>query len=152
MNTRRNIKGMLAVFVALFLLLAGYLVYIVGAYGTYWFASPYNTRVTKQKNAVQAGTIFDRRGFVLATTNEAGERNYAADESMRLATAHVIGDTTGQTLGAEALFAKYLLGFDQDLGEQLSYLVSGKQRTGADIMLTNVALLLVLGLAMRINK
>ena len=34
MNTRRNIKGMLAVFVALFLLLAGYLVYIVGAYGT----------------------------------------------------------------------------------------------------------------------
>lgn len=46
MNTKRNIKGMLAVFVALFLLLAGYLVYIVGAYGAYWFASPYNTRVT----------------------------------------------------------------------------------------------------------
>ena len=136
MNTRRNIKGMLAVFVALFLLLAGYLVYIVGAYGAYWFASPYNTRVTKQKNTVLAGTIFDRRGLALATTNEAGERNYAADESMRLATAHVIGDTAGQTLGAEALFAKYLLGFDQDLGEQLSYLVSGKQRTGADIMLT----------------
>lgn len=65
MNTRRNIKGMLAVFVALFLLLAGYLVYIVGAYGTYWFASPYNTRVTKQKNAVQAGTIFDRRALCL---------------------------------------------------------------------------------------
>ena len=136
MNTKRNIKGMLAVFVALFLLLAGYLVYIVGAYGAYWFASPYNTRVTKQKNAVLAGTIFERRGLALATTNEAGERNYAADESMRLATAHVIGDTAGQTLGAEAFFAKYLLGFDQDFGEQLSYLVSEKQRTGADIMLT----------------
>lgn len=136
MNTRRNIKAMLAVFIALFTLLAGYLVYIVGAYGAYWFASPYNTRVTKQKDAVLAGTIYDRSGIALAFTNEAGGREYAARESLRLAAAHVIGDNTGQTLGAEALFAKYLLGFEQDLGEQLSYLVSGKQRKGADIALT----------------
>ena len=55
MNTKRNIKAMLAVFTALFVLLAGYLVYIIGAYGPYWFASPYNTRVTNQKNTVWAG-------------------------------------------------------------------------------------------------
>ena len=94
------------------------------------------TYINPRLPLAQEMCIRDSRGLALATTNEAGERNYAADESMRLATAHVIGDTAGQTLGAEALFAKYLLGFDQDFGEQLSYLVSEKQRTGADIMLT----------------
>ena len=136
MNTRRNIKAMLIVFIALFTLLAVYLVYIVSAYGPYWFASPYNTRVTKQKNAVWAGAIYDRNGTALAFTNTSGEREYAVRESLRLANAHIIGDNTGQTIGAEALFAKYLLGFDQDPGEQLSYLVSGQQRIGADISLT----------------
>ena len=136
MNTKRNIKAMLAVFTALFVLLAGYLVYIIGAYGPYWFASPYNTRVTNQKNTVWAGSILDRNGVVLAYTNADGEREYAAEESLRLATAHVIGDNSGQTLGAEALFAKYLLGFEQSIGEQLSYLVSGEQRRGKDISLT----------------
>ncbi len=136
MNTRRNIKAMLAVFTAMFTLLAVYLVYIVGAYGAYWFASPYNTRVNKQKNAVLAGAIRDRSGNTLAFTSEMGEREYAASNMRRHATSHVIGDNTGQTLGAEALFAKYLLGFEQDLGEQLSYLASGRQRMGADITLT----------------
>ena len=136
MNTKRNIKAMLAVFTALFVLLAGYLVYIIGAYGPYWFASPYNTRVTNQKNTVWAGSILDRNGVVLAYTNADGEREYAAEENLRLATAHVIGDNSGQTLGAEALFAKYLLGFEQSIGEQLSYLVSGEQRRGKDISLT----------------
>ncbi|MBQ6692594.1 MAG: hypothetical protein IJN00_04595, partial [Clostridia bacterium] len=116
MNTRRNIKGMLVVFIALFLLLAVYLVYIIGAYGAYWFSSPYNTRVRERQNTVLAGDIYDRNGIILAYTDDDGNRIYSADRDVRLATAHVIGDNTGQTLGAEALFSKYLLGFEQDIG------------------------------------
>ncbi len=60
MNTRQNIKGMLVIFCALFLVLCIYLVYIIGAYGTRWFSSPYNSRLNDQKNRVIAGDILDR--------------------------------------------------------------------------------------------
>ena len=136
MNTRRNIKGMLVVFIALFLLLAVYLVYIIGAYGAYWFSSPYNTRVRERQNTVLAGDIYDRNGIILAYTDDDGNRFYSADRDVRLATAHVIGDNTGQTLGAEALFSKYLLGFEQDIGARLVQLLENKQQKGADITLT----------------
>ena len=47
MKTRRSIKTMLVVFVLMFALLAAYLIYVIDAYGAYWFSSPYNTRVEK---------------------------------------------------------------------------------------------------------
>lgn len=39
-NKNGGIKAMLAVFIAMFVLLAGYLVYIIDVYGAYWFARP----------------------------------------------------------------------------------------------------------------
>ena len=73
MNTRSNIKGMLVIFTALFIVLSVYLVYILNAYGTRWFSSPYNTRLKSQKNNIIAGDILDRTGRKLATTNSAGD-------------------------------------------------------------------------------
>lgn len=55
MNTSRNMKTLLVIFLLLFALLAAYLVYIIDVYGDYWFASPYNTRVTAQKSRVVPG-------------------------------------------------------------------------------------------------
>ncbi len=136
MNTRRNIKAMLLVFIALFLLLAVYLVYMMGAYGAYWFSSPYNTRVRDRQNRVSAGDIYDRNHVLLAYTDDDGKRSYASDDDIRLATAHLIGDNLGQTLGAQALFSKYLLGFEQDLSVHLSRLFNGTEQKGADITLT----------------
>ncbi len=136
MNTSRNIKVLLAVFVLLFALLACYLVYIIDAYGDYWFASPYNTRVAAERSRVVAGDVLDRSGRTLASTDELGARVYAADRTLRLASAHALGDNTGQAIGAQSLFAKYLLGFDAGLGARLDALLSGEKRRGADIVLT----------------
>ena len=135
-NKNGGIKAMLAVFIAMFVLLAGYLVYIIDVYGAYWFASPYNTRVTKQKNAVIAGSISDRRGVTLAESDSYGARHYSTNDEIRLSCAHAVGDSSNQTLGAQALLSKYLLGFEQKTGDRLSYLFSDEKRHGDNVSLT----------------
>lgn len=127
---------MLWVFVALFALLAGYLVYIVDAYGSYWFASPYNTRVTAMESNVIAGDVTDSTGLVLATTGDDGERDYCSNRDVRLATGHVLGDDSSQTIGAESIFARLLLGFDDNIGNRLTSALAGEKRRGSDIALT----------------
>lgn len=136
MKTRRSIKTMLVVFVLMFALLAAYLIYVIDAYGAYWFSSPYNTRVEKQKKAVIAGDITDRNSIVLASSDDDGERMYNGDDATRLSTAHAVGDNFGQTLGAQALLSKYLLGFEQNAGDRLSYLFSDEKRHGSNAVLT----------------
>ncbi len=136
MNTRRSIKNMLIIFTAMFLVLCVYLVYTVNAYGTRWFASPYNTRLNTQKNKVIAGDILDRGGKKMATTNSDGDRVYMDDSTARRATAHVVGDNYGQTFGAENFFSKYLLGFDEGLLERAGKALSGLPGRGSNITLT----------------
>jgi peptidoglycan glycosyltransferase len=136
MNTSRNMKTLLVVFLLLFALLAVYLIYIIDLYGDYWFASPYNTRVVAQKSRVIAGDVLDRNGTVLAATDSDGNRVYSGDGELRASVAHVLGDNGGQTIGAQSLFAKYLLGFDTDIDTRLAELVSGEKRRGSDVYLT----------------
>ena len=136
MNTRSNIKGMLVIFSALFIVLSVYLVYILNAYGTRWFSSPYNTRLKSQKNNIIAGDILDRTGRKLATTDSAGDRVYISDTSIRKATSHTVGDNYGQTFGAENFFSKYLLGFEQSIFERITNEISGKRSHGSDVELT----------------
>lgn len=136
MNTRRNMKGMLVIFTAMFVILCVYLVYTVNAYGTRWFSSPYNTRLNSRKNNVIAGDIQDRNGVKLATTDKNGDRVYIDDSTTRKATAHVVGDNYGQTFGAENFFSKYLLGFDQNFMQSIQQALSSEPGRGSDILLT----------------
>lgn len=136
MNTSRNIRLMLLAFLLLFALLAGYLVYIIGAYGDYWFASPYNTRVSAQKSRVTAGDILDRSGEVLVSTDDDGTREYIDDEDTAYSIAHIVGDNCGYTIGAQSLFAKYLLGFESGIGAKLDSLLTGEKRRGNNVELT----------------
>lgn len=136
MDTRKNIKGMLIIFTAMFVVLSVYLVYTLNTYGTRWFSSPYNTRLNAQKNRVIAGDILDRTGKKLATTNSAGDRIYVDDSTMRRATAHVVGDNYGQTFGAENFFSKYLLGFEQGFFESITQSLTGKPGYGDNVVLT----------------
>ncbi|HOF99867.1 MAG TPA: penicillin-binding transpeptidase domain-containing protein [Clostridia bacterium] len=136
MNTSRNMKSLLVAFILLFALLASYLVYVVDLYGDYWFASPYNTRVTTQKSRVVAGDVRDRNGTLLASSDADGARVYPNDKTLCLAVAHILGDNGGQTLGAQARFARYLLGFDAQLDARLEELLSGEKRRGSDVYLS----------------
>ncbi len=136
MKTRHNIKIMLILFCAMFVMLCAYLLYILGAYGTRWIASPYNTHINKVKSMVKAGEILDRNGNVLAYTDDDGERQYADEKAMRRSLCHVVGDSYGQTLGAEATFSKYTLGFDHSLLETFKQYLKGNAMDGSDVSLT----------------
>ncbi|MBQ9832582.1 MAG: hypothetical protein IJO48_02510 [Clostridia bacterium] len=118
MKTKRNIKTVLILFCALFVALCVYLVYTVAVYGTRYFTSPYNTRKDKLSSTVEAGEITDRNSNVLAYTDN-GERKYSDSRTTRLATAHTVGDDMGQTIGAQSMFARYLLGFNQSVWDML---------------------------------
>lgn len=126
---------MLIFFCALFAVLCVYLLYILGAYGTRWFASPYNTHIDNLKNTVAAGDITDRNGTVLAHTDADGNRRYAGDKAVRRALCHIVGDTYAQTLGAEALYSKYLLSFDLSLSERFKQYRDGTLTHGSDVAL-----------------
>lgn len=136
MQTKRNIKAMLILFCGLFVILCAYLIYIQSAYGMRWFASPYNTHINTLKNSVIAGRLLDRNGEVLAYTESDGERRYADSRDTRRALCHVVGDSYGQTMGAEATFSQYLLGFDLPISERLKQYENGSVRYGSDVSLT----------------
>ncbi len=136
MKTRRNIKKMLILFSAMFVMLCVYLLYILGAYGARWIASPYNTHISKRKSMVTAGELLDRNGTVLAYTNKNGERKYAKQRALRRALCHIVGDSYGQTMGAEATFSKYTLGFDHSFWENFKQYMQGNSMDGSDVSLT----------------
>ena len=97
MKQQRFRFKLLALFLfGLFLLLAVYGGYSVLVYGNRWFASSKNPRVRAQKESVVAGSVLDRCGVVLASTDEEGNRVYQADESARRAIVHLLGDSQGQ--------------------------------------------------------
>ena len=127
---------MLALFCAMFVVLSVYLGYIVSAYGNRWFSSPYNTRVESQKDSITSGMLLDRTGVRLAYTDEDGQRQYVGVKEFRRSMCHVVGDVYGQTIGAESMFAKYLLGFDQGLADEFEQLIGTQQRVGSTVLLT----------------
>ncbi len=134
---KRNIRLLLLTVTAAFLVLCIYFVYAVSAYGTRWFATPYNTRLAQAKGQVQAGSIYDRNAHLLVETDAQGRRVYPVSDKARAAMAQLIGDTSGAVpTGAESMFASYLLGFQSSLKERFLQLFSGTARKGDGIQLT----------------
>ncbi|HML45120.1 MAG TPA: penicillin-binding transpeptidase domain-containing protein [Clostridia bacterium] len=133
---RHNIRLTATVLIALFVLLGAYFGYSVYFYGGRWFASPYNPRLSNQKQSVVAGDICDRNGMTLATTVN-GTRAYPPGEATRRAIAHVVGDSAGMVAnGVETFMASYLLGFQTSPLNRLTQMFSGGQRRGDDLTLT----------------
>ena len=120
----------------LFALLAVYGVYSINTYGNRWFAYARNPRVREQKSTVTAGSIYDRNGVLLASTED-GKRVYQPDEASRRAVVHVIGDSAGQVSnGVEGFQTAYLYGFKASLMERFNDLFSDTPRHGDDVHLT----------------
>lgn len=104
--------------------------------GNRWFSSSLNKRVETQKQNVIAGDILDRNGVVLATTVD-GQRVYQADEKIRTAMVHLLGDSQGRVAnGVESFQTNYLYGFQTSLPEMISSIFRGEKRRGDHVTLT----------------
>ncbi len=132
-NIKKNMQGMLFIFVAMFCVLGGYLLFINVTYGEEWFSTPYNPRISTANNIANAGDIYDRNGVLLAHS-EGSTRHYAQDADLRRAVSHTVGDVYGKSLGAETYFAKYLYGHDRGLLNTIATAASGT--SGGDVYLT----------------
>lgn len=80
-------------YILLFAFLGG-LVYFLASLvlnGADWVAQPYNGHIYAEDATLSAGTITDRDGMILASTED-GARTYAESESVRRSLLHTVGD------------------------------------------------------------
>ena len=120
------------------LALAGvYGVYSVSTYGSRWISSTRNTRYRSAKSSVIPGDIIDRRGVVVATTDENGERIYQSNILSRSSMVHLLGDDEGNIAnGVDSFQANYLLGFETSLTERVTAFFNGETRRGDNVTIT----------------
>lgn len=101
--------------------------------GNSWVQYPVNQHLYKNGELINAGTITDRNGEVLASTSD-GKREFNDDRLIRTAVMHAVGDANGNvSTGAQVLFGEKLSGWDFLNGV---YRYDMSHTTGMDIELT----------------
>ncbi|MBP3941146.1 MAG: hypothetical protein J6D00_06630 [Christensenellaceae bacterium] len=132
---RNNMRIILGFLITLFSVLVVFLGYSILTYGESWFATPYNPRLQQTIYSVDMGAVYDVNGQKLAWS-VGDERNYDDEKRLRLSTAHVLGDVTGMTIGAQTRFGKYLYGKAQSIGDRVEAVIQGSTGKGSDVYLT----------------
>ena len=108
--TKRAYACLVLVFAFFFGL--GFMFYTFLTEGETWVTHRCNTHIFSKNGLTVAGTIYDRNGAVLATTED-DIRIYNEDESIRKATLHVIGDASGYiATGIHTVYRANLLGYN----------------------------------------
>ena len=134
---RLRFRVLAFVVIGLLVLAAGYGMYSVSTYGSRWISSTRNTRYRSAKSSVIPGDIIDRRGVVVATTDENGQRVYQSNILSRSSLVHLLGDDEGNIAnGVESFQANYLLGFETSLTERVTAFLSGETRRGDNVTIT----------------
>ena len=132
---RRKMRVVGTLIIAAFIALAGWFGVTVWDQGTVWASSAYNTRL--RKTTSQMGSITDRNGNLLATTNENGQRVYLQNELARRALSQTVGDTRGMSgTGVETYYSATLLDLSGSLIDRLRELVTGAEHKGSSVQLT----------------
>ena len=86
-----NIKRVMIVFLAVFLLLMGYLSYFTLVKGPQIVTNTDNKRLWDIRNQVERGTIFDRNGKALSVSEKTDDGKYKRVYKGGAATAHALG-------------------------------------------------------------
>lgn len=145
-------RVVMAVFAALFAMLAGYLLYFNIKEAPKILNSSYNTRISAQADKIARGSIMANNGSILAYTqiSEDGseERIYPYGKVF----SHVVGLSTRGRSGLEGMCNSYLMRNDNIVDKAYSEF-SGKKRMGSNIVTTlDVQLQKAAYLAMENNK
>lgn len=114
--------------------LAGLGVFLYGFFtqGGAWAMQPFNKYAAGDSQLTNAGQVLDRNGVILAKS-ENGKRSYSADETIRLAMLHAVGDTNGYiSTGVQYRYRSQIGGYNPFTGLTSP---TGKKQ-GNDIRLT----------------
>lgn len=134
---RRNIRLIGTLLVVIFIITGGAFGYTVYTQGSRWMTNQYNTRLNNAKSTVVMGSIVDRNGVVLASTNSEGERVYSSSKSIRRAMSQTVGDPLSMSgTGVETFHSGTLLGFSGSIIDRAAQWYRGDEFKGDNIMLT----------------
>ncbi len=90
----------------------GFMLYSFITGGDTWVANRANSHIYSGGSLTVAGTIYDRNNLPLVSTKN-GKRTYPSDYYTRLATLHVVGDSTGYiATGVQNLYSSNLIGYN----------------------------------------
>ncbi len=125
------------IFVALFLLMSGYLVYFNVFKASSIIDNPYNKRIDNLENKVVRGNILAADGQILATTQVDEEGNETRYYPFENVFCHVVGLNSAKT-GIEGLANFELLSTSGNIIEELADDLSGEKAVGFDVVTTLV--------------
>ena len=132
---RRNMRVVGTLLLVLFIGAGTWLGFTVYTQGDNWASNVYNPRLAS--TASDRGDITDRDGVTLATTNDAGEREYLSNEAARRALSQTVGDTAGMSgAGVESFFSSTLLDLSTSLTDRLSELFNSARHVGSSVQIT----------------
>ncbi len=124
------------VFIGLFMLMAGYLVYFTAVEGPIVINNSYNKRIDKLEETVKRGDILANDGTVLATTVTDDEGNETRQYTYGNVFCHVVGLSTHGKSGIEKLSNFYLLSSGSNLLQNMYNDVSGQKSIGDNVVTT----------------
>lgn len=141
-HLKRNISRALIILIVLLLVLTAYFYYNLSLYSERWFSNPHNTRVRVDMvdPEIIPGSIMDRNLNELVNTKTSsskdGTTTYYRDyhKNSKYA-AHVVGSKK-YGIGGEALYVRYLLGYDNNLFERIYQKAFLDQEQGNNVILT----------------
>lgn len=111
---RKTVKRAEIVYVLIALFLAGvvFLTVQLVMNGSAWATNKVNRHIYSNGTVVNAGTIYDRNGKVLAESKD-GKRLFNTVRAVREATLHIVGDTSGViSTGTHNLYRSQLAGYN----------------------------------------
>lgn len=125
------------IFVALFLMMAGYLVYFNIFEASTIVNNPYNKRIDNLENKVVRGNILAADGQILAETDIDEDGNETRVYPFSEVFCHVVGLASAKT-GVEGVANYELLSTSGNIINQLSDDLSGEKSVGYDVVTTLV--------------
>lgn len=131
---KRTLNRSLIVFLVAFAFFAGIVLFCVrlGTGCKDWVQKPFNGHTAGNSGLIQAGTIYDRDGNILAETVD-GERIYSSDYSTRCALLHLVGDNSlNISTAVQSTYRTELTGYSYIWGLGLP----ASLKSGNDITLT----------------
>ena len=129
---KKMIYTLAAIFMIIFTLLIGYLIYFTIFKKKEMSIHPYNNRLDHLESEVIRGDIYDNKLMLLATTDEEGKRVYPYDTLY----AHIVGYSQKGKTGVEALANSELLYPDYSLFSILKMAFKNEKFDGRDVVLT----------------
>ncbi len=131
---KTNIRRLSYLILGSFVLLGFYIGYVNVFLGPVLATDPHNRRLAVYESKVHRGTIYDRRGTVLAQT-DGGRRIYPLGQDA----AQVVGFISQRygRVGLESAYDRYLLGMtEKDKIEVIMDRLLGRPRVGNDVVVT----------------